>query len=410
MKLLITLPDEIINEILSSTLDLPDETFASTAQISPFSHYKLTTSTILPVCKAWLCIATPLLYHTMVLRSTAQEQALARTLEEDAHLGRFTRKFHLEGGLGDAVYDILQRDPGLTDLCISGSPSPTASIEGYHRAFKHVYLNDDSHNYARSAREELTIALADAIRDAWTTLVTFEMDVSPLSHPKMVMEILKTRALAELKLRCQAFGQSARGLVHQTLGPLYKFLEANHSVYGKVLFTGHDLLVLDSQKTAVFQSLPADSQYLPLEGVDHDLRAAVWTRPPVCYRFGGHASDYWSPLFGHFHVPSRGIVSPSGIQAFRAPRVKRVQSGLCSATLIRGTHGLEGFYVQTPCPAWLLVVASSGGVYSRGSGRLLVFMASSSFSRTGGLQISYSVLIHASSILEHLPASVTGGN
>ncbi|KAH6915580.1 hypothetical protein BKA70DRAFT_1253193 [Coprinopsis sp. MPI-PUGE-AT-0042] len=84
MKLSTTLPDGIINEILPSLLDA--------AWISLFSCYELTTSTVLIVCKAWLRIATPLLNHSLILRSTAQAQALARTLKEDAQPGHFTRK------------------------------------------------------------------------------------------------------------------------------------------------------------------------------------------------------------------------------------------------------------------------------------------------------------------------------
>ncbi|KAH6915571.1 hypothetical protein BKA70DRAFT_1092678, partial [Coprinopsis sp. MPI-PUGE-AT-0042] len=53
-------------------------------------------------------VGTPMLYRIVVVQSTAQAQALAKPLKEHAQLGRFTRKFRLEGGLGNVVYDILK--------------------------------------------------------------------------------------------------------------------------------------------------------------------------------------------------------------------------------------------------------------------------------------------------------------
>ncbi|KAJ7801061.1 hypothetical protein B0H14DRAFT_3490040 [Mycena olivaceomarginata] len=49
-----SLPDEIISEILSPALKVPDEAFCDTSNVSPFSNYSESTSAYLLVCKSWL--------------------------------------------------------------------------------------------------------------------------------------------------------------------------------------------------------------------------------------------------------------------------------------------------------------------------------------------------------------------
>ncbi|KAH6915562.1 hypothetical protein BKA70DRAFT_1091704, partial [Coprinopsis sp. MPI-PUGE-AT-0042] len=98
--------------------------------ISPFSCYELTTSTILVVCRAWLRVVTPVLYHTFVLQSKPHAQALAMTLKENAQLDQFIPKFRLEVGFGNAVYDILRRASSITDFSIPGDLNSNESIGG----------------------------------------------------------------------------------------------------------------------------------------------------------------------------------------------------------------------------------------------------------------------------------------
>ncbi|KAK6996843.1 hypothetical protein R3P38DRAFT_3626103 [Favolaschia claudopus] len=113
------LPDEIISEILSPALTVPDERFAATERISPFATYSLSSSAYLLVCKAWLRVATPLLYRVVVLRSTSQANALEETLQDNPELGRFIKKLRVEGGYGPAMHTILQAAPNVQDLFVS---------------------------------------------------------------------------------------------------------------------------------------------------------------------------------------------------------------------------------------------------------------------------------------------------
>ncbi|KAJ7483901.1 hypothetical protein B0H11DRAFT_2279620 [Mycena galericulata] len=114
-----TLPDEIISEILSPALKVSEEMFSDIREKSPFASSSASSSAALLVCKAWLRVATPLLYHVVVLRSKAQAYALQAALRLNPDLGRFIKRLRLEGGFGAPVHQILQKTPNITDIYIS---------------------------------------------------------------------------------------------------------------------------------------------------------------------------------------------------------------------------------------------------------------------------------------------------
>ncbi|KAF7343107.1 F-box domain-containing protein [Mycena venus] len=113
------LPDEILSEILSPALKVSDDLFSDTSVVSPFSTYAPSTSAYLLVCKDWLRVATPLLYHVVVLRSKAQANALETVLRGNSEFGRYIKKLRVEGGYGTAMLSILKVAPNVTDLFIS---------------------------------------------------------------------------------------------------------------------------------------------------------------------------------------------------------------------------------------------------------------------------------------------------
>lgn len=172
------LPDEIIKEILSPALYVPDYAFSSTCEYSnPFANYELSTSTILVVCKSWLRVATPMLYETVVLRSKAQAQALAFALKENEPLGRFIRKLRVEGGYGACLHEVLRRSPSLTDLWLSTGLFSNESISGYLKGFHLVnpgrLVVVDRNSKTSGIRRKIYEALAEAVRHSWTSLVRF---------------------------------------------------------------------------------------------------------------------------------------------------------------------------------------------------------------------------------------------
>ena len=113
------LADELLRDILAPLLAVPDASFDSTEVKSPFSRLSESTSTFLVVCKRWMRIATPLLYQTVILRSTAQAQVLAAVLKNNKGFGDFIRKLRVEGAFGVSVGKIIQAAPNITDFCMT---------------------------------------------------------------------------------------------------------------------------------------------------------------------------------------------------------------------------------------------------------------------------------------------------
>ncbi|KAF7331515.1 ATP-dependent bile acid permease [Mycena kentingensis (nom. inval.)] len=113
------IPDEIIAEFLSPALKVSEADFSETSHTSPFATFGESTSGLLVVCKAWLRVATPLLYHTVVLRSKAQAVALQKALHNNEELRPFVKKLRVEGAFGTPMRGVLQHATKITDLFLS---------------------------------------------------------------------------------------------------------------------------------------------------------------------------------------------------------------------------------------------------------------------------------------------------
>lgn len=172
------LPDELIKEILSPALTVSDEVFSSTSGTSPFAGYSQSTSALLAVCKAWLRVATPLLYHVVVLRSKAQALALEGVLRDNKLLGTFIKKLRLEGGFGSAMYPIIMAVPNLTKLFLSFDIWSSDSVSGLCRGLPKMnptrVILDDKEIYpekaSNTALRQLIKALCECLK-SWTNLV-----------------------------------------------------------------------------------------------------------------------------------------------------------------------------------------------------------------------------------------------
>ncbi|KAF8064305.1 hypothetical protein FPV67DRAFT_1672026 [Lyophyllum atratum] len=118
------LPDEIIKEILSPVLNVSDDTFRSTAHVSPFSGYNESTSALLVVCKT-----------------------LERALRANNLLGTFIKKLRVEGGFGGSMDHIIQLAPNINGYLIvarsSGSPTEHSSLHSMD-SFTAITIPGDS--------------------------------------------------------------------------------------------------------------------------------------------------------------------------------------------------------------------------------------------------------------------------
>lgn len=104
------------------------------------------SSTVLLVCKRWLRVSTPLLYETVVIRSTGQSYALAEALQLNPSFARYIKNVRLEGAYG-GVYDILKHCQRLSTLVLFLNVYSESRITCLSRALpainpKHVFLYD----------------------------------------------------------------------------------------------------------------------------------------------------------------------------------------------------------------------------------------------------------------------------
>ncbi|KAJ7714210.1 hypothetical protein B0H16DRAFT_1435576 [Mycena metata] len=180
------LPDEIISEILSPALTVSDDAFSSTATISPFFSRSESSSSFLLVNKAWLRVATPLLYNVVILRSKAQAKALAVALMSNPAFGSFIRKLRVEGGFAISLHKILQTSTNLTDLFITLDIARPDNACGLCRGLlsinpvRVILSGEDNYRQLSIEAEALLGKLEECIR-SWTKMAVFEMDFSRLS-------------------------------------------------------------------------------------------------------------------------------------------------------------------------------------------------------------------------------------
>ncbi|KAJ7768911.1 hypothetical protein B0H16DRAFT_1781063 [Mycena metata] len=133
------LPDEIISEVLSPALKVSEEKFLDNkSEVSPFASPSVSSSAALVVCKAWLCVATPFLYHVVVIRSTAQPRALQRTLDSNPDLGKFIKMLRVEGGFGPEMGDVLEHTLNVTDIFLSLQIHGTDPTTGLVLGLPHI--------------------------------------------------------------------------------------------------------------------------------------------------------------------------------------------------------------------------------------------------------------------------------
>ncbi|KAJ7611848.1 hypothetical protein FB45DRAFT_1119347 [Roridomyces roridus] len=201
-------PEEILAEILSPLLKVPEEVFSATNE-KPLLHAGYSSSTYLLVSRTWLRVATPLLYHTIIFRRTAQVTALERVLE-DKHpeFGRYIRKLRIEGGFGPGVENILDLAPNITDLFLTFYIFSSDNVSGLCRGLsrinpRRVILSDPSSTHRNGMGipkknkqvAQLSQTLADLI-PLWDNLTTFHWPyVQKHNHEAILIALESSRTL-----------------------------------------------------------------------------------------------------------------------------------------------------------------------------------------------------------------------
>ncbi|KAJ7366536.1 hypothetical protein DFH08DRAFT_834730, partial [Mycena albidolilacea] len=178
------IPDEILSEILSPALRVPDEMFSVMASEtnSPFHSKSESSSAFLLVSKSWLRVSTPLLYSVVVLRSKGQAQALAGVLTANPVLGKFIRKLRLEGGYAISMFKILQAAPNISDIFLTLDIMTPDNVCGLCRGLQLIqpvriilYGTRDSIPYQYPEGRKLVQALVDKFLPSWTRLAVVKL-------------------------------------------------------------------------------------------------------------------------------------------------------------------------------------------------------------------------------------------
>jgi len=131
------LADETLAQILDQVLAVDDDDFSSCADRSPFGNRHWSSANTLFVCKRWMRVGTPALYHTVVLRSNAQAQSLMRALKK-TQLGGYIRKLRLEGWFGTSLVKIFKASTNMTDICFQTVFSAKDNVEPFCSAIGSV--------------------------------------------------------------------------------------------------------------------------------------------------------------------------------------------------------------------------------------------------------------------------------
>ncbi|KZV96669.1 hypothetical protein EXIGLDRAFT_833503 [Exidia glandulosa HHB12029] len=173
------LADEILRMILTPPLLVPDELFAHAGAVSPFSKATYSAADVLAVCKRWMRVATPALYETVIIRSTAQSKAFGAAIRNNPEFGKFIKRVRVEGAFGDEIGTAMLHSPNVTDFCLTLTIYSDGKPAGLKKAFERinparVILTLPVVKPPRNAkRDALVAALAKAL-PTWTNLTAFE--------------------------------------------------------------------------------------------------------------------------------------------------------------------------------------------------------------------------------------------
>ncbi|KAH7099976.1 hypothetical protein BKA62DRAFT_707885 [Auriculariales sp. MPI-PUGE-AT-0066] len=122
------LADETLISILHPLLEIDDDDLIS-IETDPregtFARRQYSTSDVLLVCKRWMRLCTPALFHSIVIRSSAQAQALDKATKKNPKFALYTKNLRLEGTYGVAAKNFVLRMPHIHTLGLKLTISAT---------------------------------------------------------------------------------------------------------------------------------------------------------------------------------------------------------------------------------------------------------------------------------------------
>ncbi|KAJ7213182.1 hypothetical protein GGX14DRAFT_446510 [Mycena pura] len=179
-------PEEILSEILTPLLKHPDAVFSDRSQ-KALLEPGYSSATYLLVCKAWFRVATPLLYNVVILRTSAQAEAIQTVLKAHPEIGNFIKKLRVEGGFGDAMHTILKSALNITDLFLTLSIWGSGNVRGLCSGLplinpRRVIIDDDERRPKNNKLITQLFATLIELIPKWDRLQTFDSPYTSGEH------------------------------------------------------------------------------------------------------------------------------------------------------------------------------------------------------------------------------------
>ncbi|KDQ60070.1 hypothetical protein JAAARDRAFT_595142 [Jaapia argillacea MUCL 33604] len=375
------LPDELIKEILSPVLHVPDELFADASGGSVFFRFDLSTSALLLVCKRWLRVATPLLYEVVILRSKPQAQALAQVFASNKQLGTFVQKLRVEGGFGAPMEKIIKASPNITHLYLSMAIYSNDSVSGLSRSLASIsplqlVLYDCSFPQLDNTNtRQLTKALCDAISSSWKLLAVVH---NPYTHDD-TKTIQRQNAIVNALIKCPTLR-----LVHYSSCPVHdsktlKHLSEASQIHtiriradrkgsarylkGKLDPASRLAKIVDFVRTpaplpAVVDNpiVPSGTDYVPMSSTPMDISAKIWTQI-LSFAMGNDWCDRDFDFADHllYRRSKYSSTRKSILTVSKEFHVRSLIQGLPSETiskLFKCTRRKSDYPLHTPIQSW----------------------------------------------------------
>lgn len=102
---------------------------------------------LLLVSKRWLRVGSPLLYESVVLRTSSHTRTVATLIRQNPNLGRAVRQLKLFGGYGRDLHAVITAAPNLETVYLNMSMKSSDSLAGIKKAFSimkptRLYIED----------------------------------------------------------------------------------------------------------------------------------------------------------------------------------------------------------------------------------------------------------------------------
>ncbi|KAJ7451076.1 hypothetical protein FB451DRAFT_710125 [Mycena latifolia] len=294
------LPDEIISEILSPALKISDKDFSDNMSISPFASSSGSTSAFLLVCKAWLRVSTPLLYHVVIIRSKAQARALETALKSNKDLGAFIKKLRVEGGFGLTMKTILQCSPNITDLFMSmaiwSSDGVAGLCQGLHLIDPLRLVLHDAEQPGSNKQNLLLVQKLSQCMNIWKKLRIvdlpcahdWQIDIDVGRSSQICAAIMKAPSLEEIVMPIPSYLRSPSFVADIRAMSSLKTLKIKLpvSLQDPIIETiNADPILKDLVRYSVWEldgfpeiAPSANPSFVPMESASPEVQDKIWSR------------------------------------------------------------------------------------------------------------------------------------